>query len=243
MSAPRLSACRLVALDSVDSTNLEAQRIARTAGPEADPTVIWALRQTAGRGRRGRSWASEPGNLLSSILVRPDVAVARAAELGFVAALAVTEAAEVMGARGLGLKWPNDVLLRRRKLAGILLEGADSGWLAVGMGVNVAHHPTGTEFPATSLAAEGVTATVEALLTALVERFTIWRQRWAVEGFEPVRQAWLARAVGLGAPIVARLETESHSGVFRGLDGQGALLLETATGTRTITAADVFFPN
>lgn len=242
MSGIRLpTGYRLLVLETIDSTNQEAKRLALSAGPEADTTVIWALRQTAGRGRRGRAWVSEPGNLLVSLLLRPGGEPFRAANLGFVAGLAMAEALESLGAAGVGLKWPNDVLLHRKKAAGILLEGAAEGWLAVGIGVNVAHHPADTEFPATSLAAQGLTVSVAGLLEALLGRFAHWRARWTDEGFAPVRTAWLERAAGLGEPLTARLGAESVSGIFRGLDGQGALTLDTASGPRTITAADIYF--
>ena len=139
----------LKALDEIDSTNEEARRLA--AAGAAAGTVVWAKRQTAGRGRRGRSWISEPGNLFTSLILRPHVPPARAAELTFVASLAVAQAvAGFLPGRIICTKWPNDVLVDGGKIAGILIESAagTSGkvdWLVVGIGINVAHHPNDTE--------------------------------------------------------------------------------------------------
>ena len=110
----------LVALASVGSTNDEAARLADTGVPEG--TVVWSREQTGGRGRRGRHWASPPGNLYTSTILRPACAAPRAAELGFVAALAVADIVPV--GRPVRLKWPNDVLVDGGKIAGILLESA-----------------------------------------------------------------------------------------------------------------------
>ena len=113
--------CRLVALDSVDSTNEEAKRRAREGAP--DKTLIWAAAQSAGRGRGGRTWVSPPGNLYLSLVLRPDCPARRAAELGFVAAVALGAALHDIAADlPVAFKWPNDVLLRGRKLAGISVE-------------------------------------------------------------------------------------------------------------------------
>ena len=114
----------LVALQSVGSTNDEAARLAEAGAAEG--TVVWAREQTGGRGRRGRIWASPVGNLYTSTIVRPQCPAARAAELGFVSALAVADI--VPAGRDVRVKWPNDVLVDGGKIAGILPEssiGAD----------------------------------------------------------------------------------------------------------------------
>jgi BirA family biotin operon repressor/biotin-[acetyl-CoA-carboxylase] ligase len=240
---------RLVALGSVDSTNEEAKRRAREGAP--DRTLICATTQTAGRGRGGRAWTSPPGNLHLSLLLRPDCPARRAAELGFVAAVALGAALEhIAGDLPLAFKWPNDVLLRGRKLAGILIE-ADShsagalDWLVLGLGVNVASHPSGTAFPATSLRAEGVTgAAVEAIRDAFAGRFLETMEVWRRSGFAPIRERWIARAAGIGSVITVRLPNATLRGTFVDLDADGALLLapETNDGpVRRITAGDVFF--
>ena len=233
---------RLVAIDRVDSTNEEAKRLAARGG--ADGTVVWAREQTAGRGRRGRTWVSPPGNLYCSVLLRPACSVATAAQIGFVAGMALSEVvSEALPDARVCCKWPNDILVNGRKIAGILIETSAAGggpldWLILGMGVNVADHPPATD--ATSLDAEGGNLTVEELLTLLTVRFAAWRNTWSRQGFGPVRAAWLDRAGGLGAPIAVRLERETLNGTFADLDADGALVLEAAGERRRITAGDVF---
>ena len=150
----------LCALDSVASTNDEAKRRAE----EGAPGGRWSppRSRSGGRGRYGRSWASPPGNLYASVLLRPDCPMARAAQLSLVAGLALADALEGIGRPGLDvkLKWPNDVLIGGAKVAGLLLEGAarpdgSAAWVIVGSGVNVASCPEGTPYPATCLAGEG----------------------------------------------------------------------------------------
>jgi BirA family biotin operon repressor/biotin-[acetyl-CoA-carboxylase] ligase len=146
------------------------------------------------------------------------------------------------------VKWPNDVLVGGRKIAGILLESASPGgaspdWLAVGVGMNLTAHPEDTEFPATSLSALGAAPPKpdEALLY-LAANFAKWYDVWLGDGFSAIRDAWLARAAGLGGRIRARLTHEEATGVFEGIDEDGALLLRTSLGSvRAIPAGEVFF--
>lgn len=224
----------------LDSTNAEARRLAEAG--EAGPVWLTAARQTAGRGRRGRAWETGAGNLATTLLLRPQAPQSVTGQLSFAAALAVAEMAQHFApSAAITVKWPNDVLAEAKKLAGILLEGGP-GWLAIGIGVNLAHCPEGTAFPATSLAQLGIAApTCDAALTVLVARFAHWYDVWMSEGFETLRAAWLARASGLGAPITARLPHETRQGVFEGIDASGALLLNDGTQLRAIAAGEVFF--
>jgi len=208
---------------------------------QALPDGHWVIadRQTAGRGRRGRVWNDGAGNFMGSVLVHADGPVQ---QLSFVAALAVVEAlGEIISPAFVTLKWPNDVLLNGTKCAGILLERQGSA-LVVGIGINLAHHPEGTERPATSLAAAGLPVPQPLdVLERLAARFTHWRQIWAREGLAPVRAAWLAHAGGLGQRMVARLGTEAPEGRFDGLAADGALLLRLDDGSvRAIHAGEVF---
>lgn len=249
-AAPSLPAgYRLAAFDRIDSTNAEAARQAR-AGAGAG-TVVWALEQTGGRGRGGRAWRSEPGNLYCSILLRPSVPAGVAAQLSFVAALAVGELATSVlpDTVPVRLKWPNDVLANERKLSGILLEAAGNAggtldWLVVGMGVNLVHHPEGTETAATNLHAEGAEPLRPAdALEILVSWFSRWHRAWQRGGFAPVREAWLARAWRLGEEIRVRAGEGALTGRFGGLDAEGALVLELPSGIeRRIAAGEVFPP-
>jgi BirA family biotin operon repressor/biotin-[acetyl-CoA-carboxylase] ligase len=236
-----------VVLDAVDSTNEEARR--RIADGARPPFWVMARRQTQGRGRRGRSWDGPAGNLAATCALRPDLPPARTALLSFAACLSVAELFEsVAPGAEITLKWPNDALLNGRKAAGVLLESAGTGgrvdWLAVGIGVNLAHHPAAEEgaWPPTSVAAEaGRAPDPEAALGILAERFDHWSTLLTTEGFAPLRAAWLARAARLGQKIVARLPRETLEGVFTDLDADGALALATPSGVRRVQAADVFF--
>ena len=244
---PRLPAAyRLVRYDTVGSTNDEAKRLARAGAEEG--TVVWALEQNAGRGRRGRVWASPRGNLYASVIVRPDCPVNRAAQLGFVAALAVGDALGAIfgGAAGLSYKWPNDVLLHGHKIAGILLEselgqGAVPAFVVVGVGINLASSPGDAEFPATSIAEQGLghVSPAEAL-AGFTHHFQAWVERWRTDGFAPVRTAWRANAVSLGEAIRVQLDAATLHGRFIDIDQEGALLLESAGEFRHISAGDVF---
>jgi len=247
MPQPLLPAAyRLVAHEEVDSTNDEAKRIAREGAAEG--TLVWALQQRAGRGRRGRFWSSPRGNLYASLILRPACPPGRGAQLGFTAALAIGDALNelVPSPDDLACKWPNDVLLRGRKIAGVLVEsemgaGENLAFLVIGVGVNLVSAPPDVEFPATCLVGEGYPSPPpELALSAFARHFAAWSLRWREEGFAPVRDAWLARADALGKPIRVRLETATLHGKFVDLDQQGTLMLETEGELRRITAGDVF---
>ena len=247
---PRLPpAYRLVRHDTVDSTNEEAKRLARAGAEEG--TLVWALEQTAGRGRRGHTWASPRGNLYASLILRPGCAAGRAAQLGFVAALAVSDTLGSTCKRreAVSHKWPNDVLIHGRKIAGILLEselgeGDIPEFVIVGVGVNLISSPQDTEFPATSIAEQGLRPTSPAdALEEFARNFHAWARRWREDGFAPIRTAWLANAMPLGEPIRVRLEATVLRGRFLDIDQHGALVLEVAGEIRRISAGEVFPAN
>ena len=237
----------LVSLDEAGSTNDEAKDRA-TAGAK-DGTVVWARRQSAGRGRRGRTWDSPPGNLYLSAILRPACEARHVAQLSFVAALAAVDLVDARLPGRARCKWPNDILVEGAKVAGVLLESAlgPAGrvdWVVLGIGVNLASHP-GIEgpVPSTSLTAAGAPplAPAEALpllLAALARR----RREWETQGFAPVRRAWLERAHGLGHPVTVANGDRRLAGVFEGLDEDGALVLAREGASRlTIAAGDVIF--
>lgn len=229
----------------LDSTSSEARRLAEAG--EQGPLWIMAERQTAGRGRRGRVWETLTGNLAATLLLRPKAAGEAVGQLSFAAALAVADtAAHFAPQAAITLKWPNDVLGDGRKLAGILLESgqdATGPWLTVGIGINLASAPEGTEFPATAIAGLGVAPpSQDAALTLLAGRFAHWYDGWMNGGFETLRTAWLVRAGGLGLPIRARLANqETRHGLFEGIDHNGALLLNEQGRISAISAGEVFF--
>lgn len=230
------------------STNIDVLDLARLG----DPGRVWVVAeaQNGGRGRRGREWTSQPGNLYASALLIDPGAPQRLPELPFVAAVATADAvAEIAaGHKAPGIKWPNDVLIDGRKLAGILLETtrtpAGRTAVAVGIGVNCRHHPFGTETPATDLLIEGIDATPERLFDALCAAFAARFAEWGEgRGFAAIRAAWLARAFGIGCPIRVRLMLGEEHGVFEGIDEEGLLILAASDGSRRkISAGDVFFP-
>ena len=250
MTTPRLPVeFRLVEMDAVDSTNEEAKRLA-CAGA-ADGTIVWAQRQTAGKGRRGRTWTSEPGNLYASLVLRPDCAPLQAVQITFVAALAVRDMLTIFlnDSDAIACKWPNDVLVGGRKMSGILLESSTVGsgmvdWLVLGIGVNLRHHPDiAGRHPATDLYAEGggevdPASALEKLTLAFAGR----REEWLQGGFEAVRNAWLKHAYGLGRTAHIKLQSANHSGLFIGIDESGALRLKAdGCSERLFAAGEVTF--
>ena len=215
------------------------------------PEWILALRQTSGRGRRGRPWADPGGNFAASLVLMPDSPPQQAAWRSFVAALALRDALEASGiaAGRLSLKWPNDVLLAGGKVAGILLESHARGdrvdRLIVGIGVNLAHAP-GAEAdagfaPVSVAGATGLAIRPEAFLTRLARAFDDWEGILVTRGFAPVRAAWLDHAARLGQVVTVRCGAARISGTFAGLDADGNLALDTADGHRVLAAAEVFF--
>ncbi|BBK32059.1 BirA family biotin operon repressor/biotin-[acetyl-CoA-carboxylase] ligase [Stella humosa] len=234
-----------MALDAVGSTNDEAFRLAREGAAEI--TMVTARSQTGGRGRRGRTWASPPGNLYSSFLLRPDRPAAGLAELSFVAAVAAAEACSGLlpASAGVELKWPNDLLIDGAKLSGILVEteqGPDGRpVVALGIGINVAHAPEGTPYPATALSHHAAVV-LEDVASALGAAVARWYGLWLDQGFAPVRAAWSAAAIRPGRPLSVRIGQETIAGGFAGIDESGALLLDLPAGTRRrVLAGDVIF--
>lgn len=235
------------AYEELDSTNAEARR--RAEAGAAGPVWITALVQTAGHGRRGRPWQTVAGNLAATLLTTSDKPAGEAAQLSFVAALAAADLIDTcLGQGAVRLKWPNDVLIHGRKSVGILIESGTRPdgvlWLAVGIGVNLAHAPQDVERPASSIAehmAGPPPAPLDAL-EVLATRFEHWRAAWAAEGFAPIARAWTERAHGLGQPCEARLPNRTLKGIAQGLDLDGALRLALDDGSiLRITAGDVFF--
>lgn len=248
MSGPASAPIQI--LSDVDSTNAEARR--RAEAGQTGPLWIVARRQSAGRGRRGREWLSETGNLYATLLTTTNRPPVEAAQITFVAALAVADLlCGFVPAPLVWIKWPNDVMIEADKVSGILVESGahETGrlWLAVGIGVNLSQAPSGTERPATAieshLKAEFLTApSVEVAAEALARHFAIWMDRWDRLGFATVLEGWATRSRGLNGPCTARLGHETVSGTAEGVEADGALRLRLADGSlRLISAGDVFF--
>ncbi len=255
---------RLVSFDTIGSTNAEA--LARARQGESGPLWLVSLRQESGRGRRGRAWSTEEGNLAATLLVTGNYELSRAATLGFVAGLALGDALEAFlpetqrvsigldGADGAGrsrtrleLKWPNDVLADGAKLAGILLEStllADGRFAAaVGIGVNVVSHPQDLPYPATDVTAVAGPTRAEDLFVALsdawIENSALWDEG---RGLARLRERWLARAAGLGGPVAVNVEGEVVRGTFETIDADCRFVIRRPDGSVIrITAGDVHF--
>ncbi|WP_096786116.1 biotin--[acetyl-CoA-carboxylase] ligase [Rhodobacter sp. CZR27] len=238
------------ALETVDSTNAMAARLAPQL---SGPAWIMAGEQTAGRGRRGRFWASPRGNFYATYVMHPTEPPEVVALRSFVAALALRDAcAALTGLPGaFSLKWPNDVLLNGGKLAGILLESLGQGGrvqhLAIGIGVNLIGAPEpaqvepGAVLPVSLLGETGLRIAPTTFLDALAPAYARREESFARYGFGPTREAWLAHAARLGEPIRARTGSQVREGIFETVDPSGALVLKTRDGRAAIPAAEVFF--
>ncbi len=239
---------RSLVLDETGSTNREA--LARAAEGETGPLWIMARRQTAGRGRSGRSWASERGNLHATLLTHMACPPSAIAQISLVTGVAVYDAiVESAGRvpRGLRLKWPNDVLVGQAKCAGILAEsvlGRNTATVAIGVGINLAWHPGDLGREATHLAAQGIDVSPDAMLellaAAMDRRLTQWNNG---TGFAAVRAHWLERAGPAGEACSVNTGAEVIAGTFAGLDEGGALLIDDDAGRRcTVAFGDVSLP-
>lgn len=250
----------VVRMGSVLSTQSVALELAEQGAP--DRTVVIADHQTAGRGRRGARWEDEPGaSLLVSIVLRPELAPPRLPTLSYAAAVAVAEALSAVAPLVPKLKWPNDVLVGARKIAGILLETkivvagascsgmAEGGLLEVpaaparpitilGIGINLGQRAFPPELAgrATSVVIEtGLAVDREAVLTALLDRFDVWRERLQADGFDAVRRRWIT----LSDTIGRRVSVAGREGIAHDLDEDGALVLEADDGRHRVVAGEL----
>lgn len=227
--------CSLVHLDEVDGTNAEAMR--RALKGERGPLWVMADRQTAGKGRSGRGWSSETGNLFASYVVSVDCSTAKAGQLSLVAGVAVIDAVRLAGPiDGLRLKWPNDILVGTAKTGGVLVESTSrppqSGIVVVvGVGLNLAAAPDNLGRAATFLAYHGLTLSPREALCFLAQTMSDWIRIWDNgEGFSEVRQAWLDRAGPIGEMLTINAAQGPVTGAFAGIDDSGALLLQSLDG-------------
>jgi BirA family biotin operon repressor/biotin-[acetyl-CoA-carboxylase] ligase len=232
--------------DEIDSTNDRAKELAEDGAAHGE--VVVAELQRAGRGRRGRSWSSPAGrNLYLSVILRPEMPPTQAPELTLVAALAVCDALREAGVAA-GIKWPNDVLVGGRKIAGILTElSAEPDhvhWVVLGIGVNL--NARREDFPvelrddATSVLVErGQPAPRALFAAALLATLERWLDVHAEQGFDAIRDAWRTRSVTLGREVRVRMGDRDVDGVAEELDPSGALLVRTSTGMERVLSGDV----
>jgi BirA family biotin operon repressor/biotin-[acetyl-CoA-carboxylase] ligase len=234
-------------LNTVGSTNDELKNKALNESVE-EGIAIWSLVQTSGKGRQNRRWISEIGNMYISVLFRPNCYLTDAAQLGFLPVIAANKALKSLINRlsGLKYKWPNDLLLNKKKIGGTLLEAGfdkkfDSTWVVVGFGMNLKHFPKNTSFPASSIKDElGVELKIEKLVESYISNLAVLYSKWSEEGFEPIRKKWLNFGHEVGEPLIIKFSKESITGLFCDLDENGSLVIKTNNGLRRVSAGDVY---
>ena len=199
--------------------------------------VIQAGEQQSGRGRRGNQWTSPKGNLYQTIVLKPKVARQDWGQLSFVIAVALAMAvlqADKFADIDLRLKWPNDVMINGKKLAGILIEaGAD--YVLIGTGVNLEHAPDDRariqDFSRISL-----NSFRDIFLDAISTYYNLWQEK----GFIPIRDLWMTFAFKKGQVITANLKNQSIRGVFQNIDNSGSLILRSSDGEEhVITSSEI----
>jgi BirA family transcriptional regulator, biotin operon repressor / biotin---[acetyl-CoA-carboxylase] ligase len=239
---------RLVCLKETESTNAVAFRMAEEGAVEG--TVVIADTQSAGKGRLGRIWLSPPGvNLYCSVVLRPPISPVAACQLTFLSVVAVARAIEKLTALAPQIKWPNDILVSGKKVAGLLNEmNAETekvNFVVLGIGVNLnmrlSQLGQGVRHPATSLFEEGGgevdrVAFTRTLLTELDALYDLFLQH----GEKPVREEWLRRSAIAGRSVRVVSGERDFTGVVQGVDAFGALLVQPAHGSlETVLSGDV----
>lgn len=244
-----LTKFHLLLLDDIDSTNNEAKRIVASDN-SPNYLVICAKKQSAGRGRNGKFWQSEEGNLFVSVIFPRTGTIEEMSQLSFVSSLALHYAISSIFQnysinKPISLKWPNDVLVNNKKVAGILLEtaGLHSEYVVVGLGVNVKNFPTINGKYTTSLFAEGLHfLDPSELLNRFMTYLYKYYQIWITDQFMEIREKWLKRTKGLGEIITVDSGLERVSGKFLDIDFTGRLRIQVASGQIFyVSAGEVFF--
>lgn len=229
----------LVLLDEVTSTNDVARELANSGCPEG--TLVLAAEQSHGRGRLGRHWASSRGGLWFSLVFRPPAELGVASRLSLVSAVGAAEGVADTTKLRMGLKWPNDVYIKGKKVAGILLElGRD--WVVAGTGINVNQLSWEGEMaaPPTSLRLEtGCRQALEPLLAAVVRRTFIRYRQARSRDWALVHEAWRDLSITLGLAVVVSMPGRCFEGIAVDIDGDGNLLVQTGDQMVTVMAGDV----
>lgn len=226
--------------ETIDTTQAMLKELAATGAPEG--TGIQAFSQTGGYGRRGRQWVSPPGNLYLSLLLRPPCKAAQVPQMALVAGVTLVEALSKF-TQGATLKWPNDIFIAGKKVAGILLESDLDGhggvnWVALGVGVNIVSAPPeiGTALN------DHADVDLDMFRTKFLERLEAIYALWLSKGLDPVRALWIKNAHPLGTPLKIKLGDSVLEGYFDGLDAGGNLLLKLESDrVQVVAAGEVHF--
>lgn len=238
-------------LNTIDSTNEEAKRMLGSG--YRSPTknfIVMAEKQTAGRGRKGRNWVSEKGNLYCTFVIEPSLSSSQCPLLSFVTLVALKKAIEPYINRGkISYKWPNDLLVDDKKIAGILLEmdyvqgKRGQHVIVVGIGLNINSFPTNIEYEATKLSDyTDQTIALTPLIYRLIEQFDVHKCLLEQGKFSQIRDLWIQNAKGIGSRIEVRLANQHYYGIFERLGQAGELVLLLENGEKKqIVAGDVFF--
>ncbi|AFB31698.1 MULTISPECIES: biotin--[acetyl-CoA-carboxylase] ligase [spotted fever group] len=255
---------KLIVFDKLDSTHSEAIRMAQNTKVDSNYAVL-AKSQTNGRGRSGKNWQSRSGNLHVSLLIKPDKELELLPQLSFVTALSVYDSItslchshsalchsresrhDIRNENNIiQLKWPNDVLINGRKIAGILLESVkveNNYYLIIGIGINITYHPDNIDQPTTSLISENLPPIeAQALLEILIENFEEYYQIWHNNGFPFIRKKWLEHAYKLYENISVKYQNDIVTGLFKDIDNTGRIILQLPSKKIiSFSTAELFF--
>jgi BirA family biotin operon repressor/biotin-[acetyl-CoA-carboxylase] ligase len=237
--------------NKLDSTNKYALESAATK-KKFDHEIILSDSQNSGMGRNGRSWSSPAGNLYFSLILQPNIMADKIPQLSFVAITALRLAVERIFAEQklptnvIENKWPNDLLIDKKKVAGILLESKINQnfceFVIIGIGLNLVSSPENTIFPASSLKKFGIGLSVPIALKKFLDEFENLYQNWLDFGFAGTHNLWLKQAYNFKKNIVVKNDSKQIEGIFNDLDLDGSLILESKNGMLKISAGDLLKP-
>lgn len=248
MYLPWLQKYNLLIFDEIDSTNSEAIRLVKAN--ISGNFVIWATKQTAGRGRYGRQWQSDQGNLYTSVILDNNIPITKQPQVSFITALALYDAINSVTKKSSQdlktfVKWPNDILINDKKVAGILLESITihkRNYLIIGVGVNISSNPTNVNYPTTSILSENLETETSNLLSVFMGFFDKYLMQWNKTGFVSIRKQWLKRAYKINDIVTINDGSSRISGVFNDIDLNGNIRLKTAGGQIfTLSLGEVLF--
>lgn len=225
-------------LNETGSTNDEAKKICSAIHA---PCIVTARCQTAGRGRRGRNWISEEGNLFMSFSF--PIQVSKLGHYVMMSGLAVYAVIRQFCPHAdVKIKWPNDVLVAGAKISGILFERAEDEFWVMGIGINIVSHPSVSNagYLTAGLNTLGANTDRMKVFKAFVMEWERLINLYNNGGLPQIRQTWLDNAYNLGKKIIVKQEKENMEGIFAGVDEMGSLLLQTPNGLRKVIAGDVF---